>query len=346
MHALRITVEYKALLMRDCRKWFKHVLHFGCACFFLSGLVCASAAWSAPSEKPIKLVVGFGAGGAMDTLARALAIKLSEHLRRPVYVENKLGAGGSIAANYVAQAKPDGATLLVASPAELFINQMFHKSARLADVGQLVPVAKISAMPIVLATTSDSHIQQIADIPSLMRKQGQGLSFASSGNGSSQHLAGEIFKQALGVDLVHVPYSGGPSATASLLGKQVDLLFAGIAPIAPYIESKKIRVLAVASGNRSAMIPEVPTLKEAGISDVSLEYWQGIFLPKNAPQDVVRHLSNALNFVVKDPDLVRKLELMGYVVNFKEAAAFGEILEQEKKGYQRVASEMGRQRLQ
>ena len=122
--------------MRTCVMWSKRVLGLWSACFLLSGFTGASPAWSAPSERPIKLVVGFGAGGAMDTLARALAIKLSEHLRRPVYVENKLGAGGSIAANYVAQAKPDGATLLVASPAELFINQMFHKGEAAMALGE------------------------------------------------------------------------------------------------------------------------------------------------------------------------------------------------------------------
>lgn len=301
----------------------------------------ASVAMAATSTKPVKLVVGFGAGGAMDTLARAVAIQLSERLQRPVYVENKVGAGGAIAAAYVAHSRPDGNTLLLASPAEIFINQIFNKKLRLNGVNHLVPVAKISEAPIVLVTTRESHIHQVADIGREVKNTPHGMSFASSGTGSSHHLAGEIFKQALGVELVHVPYSGGPSATASLLGKQVDLLFAGLAPIAPHIHSKKLRALAIASGQRSRLLPGVPTLQELGIQGFHPVYWQGLFLPQGATAEQAVFWSDTMNALLQDPTLTQKLEDMGYTTAFKDCAAFTAFLRDEHLNYQRFALTAG-----
>lgn len=175
----------------------------------LCGLLLTGAcADKAASRQPVKIVVGFEAGGAMDTLARAFATRLSARLQRPVYVENRVGAGGAIAANYVAQSRPDGNTLLLASPAEIFINPIDARRQESGDVAEMVPVAKVSSAPVVLATRGDSAIQQLGDIAIAAHKNTRSLSFASSGVGSLQHLVGESLGKALGVELLHIPYAG------------------------------------------------------------------------------------------------------------------------------------------
>lgn len=293
-----------------------------------------SPAMATSSAKPIKLVVGFGAGGAMDILARAIAAQLSDRLQRPVYVENKVGAGGAIAAAQVAKSHNDGNTLLLASPAELFINQILNPSLQRSSVDQLVPIVRISEAPIVLVAHQESRIQQITDISREAQNTPNGISFASSGIGSSHHLAGEIFKHSLGVELVHVPYSGGASATASLLAKQVDLLFAGLAPIAAHIHSEKLRPLAIASGQRSHLLPHVPTLQELGLKGFHPIYWQGIFLPQGTSTALATFWFQTLGELLQDPALIYKLEDMGFGMAYQDRADFTAFLDEEKRNYQ------------
>lgn len=321
--------------------YLKISIQFFAAVLLSSSIGHASSATFATSTQPVKLVVGFGAGGGMDILARSIAIELSSRLQRPVYVENKVGAGGAIAAAYVGQSRADGNTLLLASPAEIFINQMFNPKLQRNGVNQLVPVARITEAPIVLVTTHDSRIHQITDIGPEIHNMPNGMSFASSGTGSSHHLAGEIFKQALGVELIHVPYSGGASATASLLGKQVDLLFAGLAPITPHLQSKKLRALAIASGHRSPMLPAVPTLKELGVEGFQPTYWQGFFLPKGASDEQKVFWSQTMKSLLQDPALTHKLKDMGYTTAYQEHALFTAFLRSEQQNYQQTARAAG-----
>ena len=212
------------------------------ACLLCGLLMSAACADRAASRQSVKIVVGFEVGGAMDTLARAFATRLSAQLQRPVYVENRVGAGGAIAANYVAKSRPDGNTLLLASPAEIFINPVYTRSRESGEVAGMVPVAKVSSAPIVLATRGDSAIHQLSDIAVAAQKNARGLSFASSGIGSLQHLVGESLGETLRVELLHVPYGGAAPATASLIGKQVDLLFAGLSHSPPSAKPQDARI--------------------------------------------------------------------------------------------------------
>ena len=293
----------------------------------------AACADKAASRQPVKIVVGFEAGGAMDTLARAFATQLSARLQRSVYVENRVGAGGAIAANYVAKSRPDGNTLLLASPAEIFINPIYTGSRDSGEVADLVPVAKISSAPIVLATRGDSAIHQLGDIATAAQKNARGLSFASSGIGSLQHLVGESLGKALGVELLHVPYGGAASATASLMGKQVDLLFAGLAPIASHLQSHKMHALGIASAHRSKRFPDIPTFQEKGLQGVSFEYWQGIFIPKGASSELALYLSAEINNVIKDMGFVDQLENIGFEVAYKDYKQFKAFLQAEDQSY-------------
>ena len=302
-------------------------------CLLCGLLMSAACADKAASRQPVKIVVGFEAGGAMDTLARAFATQLSVRLQRSVYVENRVGAGGAIAANYVAKSRPDGNTLLLASPAEIFINPIYTRSQESGEVADMVPVAKISSAPIVLATRGDSAIHQLSDIAAAAQKNARGLSFASSGIGSLQHLVGESLGKALGVELLHVPYGGAASATASLMGKQVDLLFAGLAPIAPHLQSHKMHALGIASAHRSKRFPDIPTFQEKGLQGVSFEYWQGIFLPKGASSELALFLSAEINNVIKDTGFVDQLENTGFEVAYKDYKQFKAFLQAEDQSY-------------
>ena len=301
----------------------------------LCGLLLTGAcADKAASRQPVKIVVGFEAGGAMDTLARAFATRLSARLQRPVYVENRVGAGGAIAANYVAQSRPDGNTLLLASPAEIFINPIDARRQESGEVAEMVPVAKVSSAPVVLATRGDSAIQQLGDIAIAAHKNTRSLSFASSGVGSLQHLVGESLGKALGVELLHIPYAGAASATASLMSNQVDLLFAGLAPIAAHLESQKMHALGIASAHRSKRLSDVPTFQEQGLQGVSFEYWQGIFLPKGASSERALFLSAEINEVLKDTGFVAQLDNLGFEVAYKDYKQFKLFLQAEDQSYQ------------
>lgn len=303
------------------------------ACLLCGLLMSGACADKAASRHPVKIVVGFEAGGAMDTLARAFAIRLSAQLQRPIYVENRVGAGGRIAANYVAQSSPDGNTLLLASPAEIFINPIYTRRQELGEVADMVPVAKVSSAPIVLAARGDSAIQQLGDIAIAAQNNAHGLSFASSGVGSLQHLVGESLGKGLGVELLHVPYVGAASATASLMSNQVDLLFAGLAPIAPHLQSQKMHALGIASAHRSKRLPDVPTFQEQGLQGVRFEYWQGIFLPKGASSELALFLSSEINEVVKDTGFVDELENLGFEVAYKDCKQFKPFLQAEDQSY-------------
>ena len=303
------------------------------ACLLCGLLMSGACADKAASRHPVKIVVGFEAGGAMDTLARTFATRLSARMQRPVYVENRVGAGGAIAANYVAQSRPDGNTLLLASPAEIFINPIYTRRQESGEVADMVPVAKVSSAPIVLATRGDSAIHQLGEIAIAAPKNAHGLSFASSGVGSLQHLVGESLGKALGVDLLHIPYGGAASATASLMSNQVDLLFAGLTPVAPHLESQKMRALGIASAHRSKRLPDVPTFQEQGLQGVSFEYWQGIFLPKGASSELALFLSVEINEVVKDSGFVDQLENLGFEVAYKDYKQFKPFLQAEGQSY-------------
>lgn len=302
-------------------------------CLLCGLMMSAACADKAASRQPIKIVVGFEVGGAMDTLARALSTRLSARLQRPVYVESRVGAGGAIAANYVAKSKPDGNTLLLSSPAEIFINPVHIRRQESGELIDMVPVAKISSAPIVLATRGDSAIHQIVDIATGNKKNVSSLSFASSGVGSLQHLVGESLGKAMGLEVLHIPFGGAASATVSLMSNQVDLLFAGLAPITPHLQSQEIRALGIASAHRSKLLPNVPTFKEEGFKGISFEYWQGVFLPKGASSELALFLSAEINEVINDVGFVKQLENLGFEVAYKDYKEFQSFLKDEDLGY-------------
>lgn len=255
--------------------------------------------------KPVKILVGYQAGGPTDLTARLIATKLQTALGQAFVVDNKPGAGSNIASEQAASSSPDGHTLLVAA-SQMTWNSALYKNVKYDPVRSFVPISKIMSSPAVLVVNPSLPIKSVADLVSIAKKEPNKISFASSGNGTVPHLSGELFKSAAGVQMTHVPYKGAGPALTDLLGGQVDASFMTALSALQYVKDGKLRALAVVSSERLAQLPNVPTLKESGISGVDVESWNGLFAPAGTPPAIVQKLSDAVVRIMKEPD-VRKV---------------------------------------
>ena len=263
--------------------------------------------------KPITLVVPFAPGGTVNLMGHLLANRMSESLGQPVIVENKPGGGGSIGANFVAKAPADGYTLLLATMGQQSIQPLLTKSLPYDANRDFAPVALFSTVPNVLAVSADTPAKTVAELVAYAKQNPGKLNMASAGMGSVNHLTGELFMYRSGAKFEHVPYRGAGPATADLLSGQVQVLFANLPNVLPYIKPGKVRVLAVASEHRSDAIPDVPTLAEAGVKDAVVESWYGVMAPAGTPDDVVRKLQDTVMALAKDPSMIAHLAEQGAV---------------------------------
>jgi tripartite-type tricarboxylate transporter receptor subunit TctC len=277
---------------------------------FVAGAVQAQA-W--PS-KPVTLVVPFPPGGSSDMIARSIGAKMQETLGQPVVVENKAGATGTIGAGQVKRAAPDGYTLLVSSLGPFVIAPHLIKNVPY-DAGKDFDLLTVLVQaPNVLVVPAASPLKSVADVIAQMKKTPDKMSFASSGNGSSDHLTAELFWLQTGTTGVHVPYKGGGPAMSDLLGAQVDASFQNINAVVPHVASGKLRALAVTSTQRSPLLPQVPTLAEAGVKDVDVYSWQAAAAPKGLPADVKAKLQAAMVAALNDPAVKPKLLELGFEI--------------------------------
>lgn len=277
---------------------------------FAVGAVQAQA-W--PS-KPVTLVVPFPPGGSSDTIARAIGAKMQDKLGQPVVVENKGGATGTIGAAQVKRAAPDGYTLLVSSLGPFVIAPHLIKNVPY-DAGKDFDLLTVLVQaPNVLVVPAASPLKSVADVIAQMKKTPDKMSFASSGNGSSDHLTAELFWLQTGTTGVHVPYKGGGPAMSDLLGAQVDASFQNINAVVPHVASGKLRALAVTSTQRSPLLPNVPTLAEAGVKDVDVYSWQAAAAPKGLPADVKAKLHATMIEALNDPAVKPKLLELGFEI--------------------------------
>jgi tripartite-type tricarboxylate transporter receptor subunit TctC len=279
------------------------------------GLMAATAvqaqAW--PS-KPVTLVVPFPPGGSSDTIARAIGAKMQEKLGQPVVVENKGGATGTIGAAQVKRAAPDGYTLLVSSLGPFVIAPHLIKNVPY-DAGKDFDLLTVLVQaPNVLVVPAASPLKSVADVIAQMKKTPDKMSFASSGNGSSDHLTAELFWLQTGTTGVHVPYKGGGPAMSDLLGAQVDASFQNINAVVPHVASGKLRALAVTSTQRSPLLPQVPTLAESGVKEVDVYSWQAAAAPKGLPADVKAKLHATMIAALNDPAVKPKLLELGFEI--------------------------------
>lgn len=277
-------------------------------------MVCAlvpgvSSGQQFPS-KPIKILVGFAPGGAPDILARIVGKKLSENIGQPVVVENRAGASGNIAAQAVARSDPDGYTLLMAT-VSVAISQSYQANLPFSPAKDFEPIGMVASVPLVLIAKPDLGVNTVRDLLALAKTTPGKLNYASVGNGSPQHLSGELFQLLGSVKLAHIPYKGGGPATQSVLAGETDLFFAGMPPAMPFIRAGKLKALAVTSAKRSSAAPDVPTVQEAGLQGFEADNWHALYAARGTPAPVVAKLNAELQRVLASPDVKDQMLAQG-----------------------------------
>ena len=268
----------------------------------------AAADWP---NKPIRWVVPFPPGGAMDAIARTLGEKAAKSLGQPFVIENKPGAGGNIGADFVAKQPGDGYTMMITSIG-MATNKPLYGKLNYDPVKDFAPVSLLAVVPNVLVTNATQpDVKTARDVIAAARKAPGQLTYASAGNGTSIHLAGEVFTSLAKLDMLHVPYKGSGPAVSDLLGGQVNYMFDSITSARPHIESGKLRALGVTTAKRSSTLPNVPTLAEAGVPGYEVSPWFAVFMPASTPKAIVGKLNKALLDAMKDPDVVKRFESIG-----------------------------------
>jgi tripartite-type tricarboxylate transporter receptor subunit TctC len=268
----------------------------------------AQEAW--PS-KPITYVVPFPAGGTTDTLARLISQKLGPALGTTIVVENRAGAGGNIGSDFVAKAAPDGYTILGGTISSHAINATLYPKLPYDPLKSFAPITLIGTNANVLVVAASSPYQSVKDLVDASKAKPGSLSFASAGNGTSQHLSGELFKSIAGIDIVHVPYRGSAPAIQDVMGGQVPFMFDTSVVAAPFIESGKVRALAVTSAKRAAQWPNVPTMAESGVANYEIVSWQAIFAPAGTPPAIVQRLHTEIAKIIKSADMQERFAKLG-----------------------------------
>ncbi len=261
--------------------------------------------------KPIKWVVPFAPGGTTDILARTIGDKLSIALGQPVIVENKPGAGGGLGADFVAKAAPDGYTILGGTISTNAINASLYKELPYDPVKDFIPITLIARVPNMLVVNNDVPAKTVAELIALMKKNPGKYTFASSGNGTSQHLSGELFKSMAGVDMQHIPYKGSPPALQDVMGGSVTMTFDNITTAWTLAKAGKLRALGVTTAKRSPAAPDVPTIAEAGVIGYEIGSWQGVFAPAGTPPAIVKRLNTEIVRIINTPEVQEKLLALG-----------------------------------
>ncbi len=290
--------------------------------------------------KPIKLVVGYTPGGATDIIARTIAAKLQDSLGQTVVVENKPGATSNIASEAVAKAAPDGYTLLLGTIANA-TNMTIYKNPGYDTLRDFVHITQTMSAPSVLAVHPSVPAKTLRELIALAKAQPGKLTYASSGNGGSPHLAGEMLKLRAGIDIVHVPYKGATPGMTDLLGGQVTMSFQTALSAIPHLQSGKLNVIAVAANRRMTLLPSVPTMAEAGMSDFEVSSWNGLFAPAKTPPDIVTRLHQATVKALALPDVREKLAAQGAEPVGQPPEEFRNYIKSEIDKWGRVIRESG-----
>ena len=313
----------------------------------LTLLALSATHWMAPTalaqgwpERPIKLVVPYSAGGAADQTARMVALQLGERLKTTVIVDNRPGAGGTIGAAVVAKAAPDGHTLLLDATG-FTVNPTLLPRLPFDPAKDLVPVSLLMQVPMLLVVPATSPYKTLADLLKAARSQPGRLSFASAGNGSAQHLAGELFKQGHKLFITHIPYRGGAPALSDLMAGQVDLMFSAMPASFPLVKSGKLRALAVTSPKRAALVDQLPTVAEAGLPGFSAQEWNGLWAPAGTPRPVLERLESELRAVMATPDIRQRLAANGAEAVGSSSADFTRFVQSETAQWARVIKTAG-----
>ena len=308
------------------------------ACFILGASLAASAQSDFPN-RPLHLVVTVPPGGAADFIARLVGWKLAEGLRQPVVVENRGGAGGTIAADAVAKAAPDGYTLLQNSITTHGIGPHLYSKLPYDPVKDFTPVAMLASLPLIMAVDAGLPFRSVSEL--IASAKTKPLSFASSGNGGAPHMAAELFKSVTGVDMLHVPYKGSGPAVADLVAARVQVMFDAAPSLIAHVKSGKLRVLAAASPQRNPLLPEVPTFAELGFPRIAVALWYGVVAPAATPTPIVEKLNREIVKALAAPEVRDRLLGQGASPMPGTPEAFAAFMQEEMAKWAPVVKQAG-----
>jgi tripartite-type tricarboxylate transporter receptor subunit TctC len=323
----------------------KSVSRAGWAAASCLALLVAYAGLAAAQQfpaKPVRLVVPYPAGGPVDLIARALGQKLAGTLGQQIVVDNRAGANGIIGVEVVAKAAPDGYTLVMASTSTHSINPAMYKKLPFDAIRDFAPVARLTTRPYVLVVHPSVPAASVRELIALAKSKPGDLTYASGGgNGSGNHLAGELFKTMAGVNILHVPYKGAAPAMTELLGGQVNIMFAPILSALPHVGSGKLRALAVTDLRRAAVAPELPTMAESGLAGFEFNIWDAILAPAGTPAPVVSALNSEIVKILAMPDVQQRFAAMGVVPAGSAPAELMEFMKADAAKWAKVLRDAG-----
>lgn len=296
-----------------------------------AALPAASAAGAAAqlSAGPFTIIAPFPAGGPVDILARVLATGLTEEYKQAAIVDNRPGANGNIGIDLVKRAKPDGHTLLVVPQGNLTINPTLMPKLPYSVFGDFAPVASMGRAANVIAVNPQVPAKTIGELVALSKARPNSVSYASPGVGSSLHLAGELFKDKSGADIMHVAYKGSGQGLTDTLGGTIPMIVANMPTVLPHVQAGRLRALAVTDAARSGFLPNVPTLAEAGVPGIAVSSWYGVLAPRSTPAEVVRQLAEDIDRIMKTPAALNQLQAQGMTPWVVKGDAFGELIRKE-----------------
>ena len=311
-------------------------LALACA-WLLLGQAHAQTAWPA---KPIRLIVGFAAGGSTDVTARIIAQALSERLGQPVVVENRGGAGGNIGADAVAKADPDGYTLLMATSSTFAANPNLYKTLPFDVQKDFAPITVTAFIPNLLVVNPSVPANNVADFMAYLKANPDRLNYASAGNGTSQHLSGELFNALAGVRMTHVAYRGGAPAVSDLLGGQVQVIFAPLVEVIQQVRAEKLKALGITTAKRSPLLPEVPPILES-LPGYEVALWNGLLAPAKTPPEIIDRVNRATIEALRSPEVKAKLAEQGSEPVGNTPAEFKAFIESELVKWRRLVEISG-----
>ena len=303
----------------------------------LLGQAHAQTAWPA---KPIRMIVGFAAGGSTDVTARIIAQALSERLGQPVVVENRGGAGGNIGADAVAKADPDGYTLLMATSSTFAANPNLYKTLPFDVQNDFAPITVTAFIPNLLVVNPSVPANNVADFIAYLKANPDKLNFASAGNGTSQHLSGELFNSLAGVRMTHIAYRGGAPAVSDLLGGQVQVIFAPLVEVIQQVRAEKLKALGITTAKRSPLLPEVPTILEL-LPGYEVALWNGLLAPAKTPPDIIDRINRATIEALRSPEVKAKLAEQGSEPVGNTPAEFKAFIDSELVKWRRLVEISG-----
>ncbi|WP_404872783.1 tripartite tricarboxylate transporter substrate binding protein [Ideonella sp. A 288] len=301
-------------------------------------LAAAAPAAMAWPDKTITIVVPTAAGGGNDAMARTIAQKLGPLLGQTIIIDNRAGANGSIASEFVARAPADGHTIMFGYIATHGMNPALQK-LRYDPVADFAPVGLVGYSPTLMVANGTVPVKDVKDLVAQLKAKPDKYTYASAGNGTAPHFAAELFKLNAGVVMLGIPYKGAAPAVSDTIGGQTQFMFPSLFTAMPHVKSGKLRALAVAGSKRSALLPDVPTLKEAGVDGVDVSQWYGLFVPAKTPKAVVDQLNKALNQVLADKDIVKRIEDHGADVEGSTPEQLGALVKGELVKWKRVVQQ-------